>query len=85
MEDDFPLAGDQGNNELLIETCAGKDGTVEVRVKDTGMGLPDEADEPQIVKNDSDSDPVMRLAVTSTQMNPAEVTDYIERFNVGTR
>jgi multidrug efflux pump len=43
-------------------------------------GLPDEADEPRIIKNDSDSDPVMRLAVTSTQMNPAEVTDYIERF-----
>jgi len=42
--------------------------------------LPDEVDEPQIVKNDSDSDPVMRLAVTSTRMDPAEVTDYIDRF-----
>jgi len=42
--------------------------------------LPDEVDEPRVIKNDSDSDPVMRLAVTSTRMDPAEVTDYIDRF-----
>ncbi|SLN70417.1 efflux RND transporter permease subunit [Oceanibacterium hippocampi] len=42
--------------------------------------LPDEVDEPQVIKNDSDSDPVMRLAVTSSRMDPAEVTDYIDRF-----
>ena len=28
--------------------------------------LPDDADEPEIVKSDADGDPVMRLAVTST-------------------
>ncbi len=42
--------------------------------------LPDEVDEPRVIKNDSNSDPVMRLAVTSTRMDPAEVTDYIDRF-----
>jgi multidrug efflux pump len=42
--------------------------------------LPDEVDEPQITKNDSDSDPVMRIGVTSDRLTPAEITDYVERF-----
>ena len=42
--------------------------------------LPAEADEPRVIKNDSDADPVMRLAVTSSRMDPAQVTDYIDRF-----
>jgi multidrug efflux pump len=42
--------------------------------------LPVDADEPQIVKNDSDSDPVMRLAVTSDRMSAAEITDYVDRY-----
>jgi multidrug efflux pump len=42
--------------------------------------LPDGVDEPRVVKNDSEADPVMRLAVTSTRMSPAEITDYIDRF-----
>jgi multidrug efflux pump len=44
--------------------------------------LPDEVDEPQITKNDSDDDPVMRIAITSTRMSPAEINDYVERFVV---
>ena len=47
------------------------------RVRDR---LPEEADEPQVVKNDSDADPVMRLAVYSDRQTPEEVTDYLERF-----
>ena len=42
--------------------------------------LPDGVDEPQIIKNDSESDPVMRLAVTSDRMNPAQITDYVDRL-----
>lgn len=42
--------------------------------------LPDEADEPRVVKSDADADPVMRLAVTSDRMTTAEITDYIDRF-----
>ena len=42
--------------------------------------LPDGADEPRIVKTDSDADPVMRLAVISDRMEPPEITDYVERF-----
>ena len=42
--------------------------------------LPDDIKEPQIVKNDADADPVMRLAVTSDRMSAAEITDYVDRF-----
>jgi multidrug efflux pump len=44
--------------------------------------LPEEADEPRITKNDSDSDPVMRIAITSNRMSPAEITDFVDRFIV---
>ncbi|VAW12172.1 RND efflux system, inner membrane transporter [hydrothermal vent metagenome] len=44
--------------------------------------LPDEADEPRVIKNDSDAAPVMRLAVSSPAMSAAEITDYVERFIV---
>ena len=44
--------------------------------------LPADAEEPQVVKSDSDADPVMRLAVTSDRMSAAEITDYIDRYVV---
>ncbi|HEX6143247.1 MAG TPA: efflux RND transporter permease subunit [Geminicoccaceae bacterium] len=49
------------------------------RVRDE---LPDEVDEPLVTKSDSDSDPVMRIAITSDRMSPAEITDYVDRFIV---
>ena len=42
--------------------------------------LPEGADEPVVIKNDSDADPVMRLAVTSDRHTPEEISDYVERF-----
>ena len=42
--------------------------------------LPGDVEEPRVVKNDSDADPVMRLAITSDRMSAAEITDYAERF-----
>lgn len=42
--------------------------------------LPDEADPPQISKNDSDSDPIIRLSIFSENMSEEQVTDYAERF-----
>ena len=44
--------------------------------------LPDEVEEPQITKSDSDDDPVLRIAITSDRLTPAEITDYVERFVV---
>jgi HAE1 family hydrophobic/amphiphilic exporter-1 len=40
--------------------------------------LPDNMDAPQIVKADADSDPVMRLAVTSTTLKAEDLTAYIQ-------
>ena len=42
--------------------------------------LPDGADEPVVIKNDSDASPVMRLAVASDRHSPEEISDYAERF-----
>ncbi len=41
--------------------------------------LPEDVEEPRIVKQDADADPVMRLAVTSDRMSAPEITDYVER------
>ena len=42
--------------------------------------LPDDIDEPRIIKSDSDADPIMRVAVTSDRLSASEITDYVERF-----
>jgi multidrug efflux pump len=44
--------------------------------------LPDEADPPQIQKQESGSDPVMFVILTSTTRNGLELTDYAERYLV---
>ena len=54
-----------------------RDAVARVRSK-----LPAEIDDPRITKNDSNSDPVMRIAITSNRMTPAEITDFAERFIV---
>ncbi|MCA0256740.1 MAG: efflux RND transporter permease subunit [Proteobacteria bacterium] len=40
--------------------------------------MPDEIDEPQIVKTDADSDAIMRLAVTSTTLGQDDLTALVE-------
>ena len=42
--------------------------------------LPSDAEQPIISKNNSDDDPVLRLAVFSDRMSAEEVTDYVERY-----
>jgi len=42
--------------------------------------LPDEAETPQVVKTDSDAQPIIRISITSDRMSPAEITDYTRRF-----
>ncbi|MDZ7622707.1 MAG: efflux RND transporter permease subunit [Candidatus Competibacteraceae bacterium] len=44
--------------------------------------LPDEADEPRVVKADSDSQPVMRVSLTSDRLSGEELTDLAERVVV---
>ncbi|MGV1752378.1 efflux RND transporter permease subunit [Agrobacterium sp. CG674] len=40
--------------------------------------MPDDADEPQIIKADSDSQPIMRLAVTSTSLSMEDLTKLVD-------
>lgn len=42
--------------------------------------LPDEAERPEIDKNDSEGDPVIRLSLASPSMTPLELSDYADRF-----
>lgn len=44
--------------------------------------LPDEADEPRVVKADSDSQPVLRISLTSPRLSGEELTDLAERIVV---
>ncbi|MFB9951823.1 efflux RND transporter permease subunit [Rhizobium puerariae] len=40
--------------------------------------LPDDADEPRIIKADADSDPIMRLAVTSSKLSMEDLTQLVD-------
>ncbi len=77
----------RGRSSTTIEFELGRNideaaGDVRAAVARVRGELPDEVDEPQVVKSDSDADPVMRLAVYSDNMSSSEVTDYIDRFIV---
>ncbi|MDT8343603.1 MAG: efflux RND transporter permease subunit [Thermohalobaculum sp.] len=75
----------QGRSRTTIEFNTDRDIDVAANDVRDAVGriigeLPDEADQPQVVKSDANADPVMRLAVTSDRMTTAEITDYIDRF-----
>lgn len=42
--------------------------------------LPEQAERPRVDKNDSEGDPVLRLALSSPNMTPLELSDYADRF-----
>src|SRR3546814_3202083 len=77
----------RGRSQTTIEFLTGRDideaaNDVRDAVARVRGDLPEDVEEPQIVKNDANADPVMRLAITSDRMSPAEITDYVERFLV---
>lgn len=77
----------RGRSRMVIEFEIGRDvdeaaNDVRDAVGRVRGDLPDDVEEPQIVKNDADADPVMRIAVISDRMTAAEITDYVERFLV---
>jgi multidrug efflux pump len=77
----------RGRGRTVIEFEPGRDideaaNDVRDAVARVRGDLPDDVDEPRITKSDSDSDPVMRIAITSDRMTPAEITDYADRFIV---
>jgi multidrug efflux pump len=69
----------QGRSRVTIEFEAGQDIDVAANDVRDAVGrvrddLPEEAEAPEVEKSDADSDPVMRLAVTSDRMTTAEIT-----------
>ncbi len=77
----------RGRGRTVIEFEPGRDideaaNDVRDAVARVRGDLPDEVDEPQITKSDSDFDPVMRIAITSDRLSAAEITDYADRFVV---
>ena len=42
--------------------------------------LPEAADAPEVEKNDTEGDPIIRLTMTSDTLTPAQLTDYVDRY-----
>ncbi|MEQ8291591.1 MAG: efflux RND transporter permease subunit [Roseovarius sp.] len=75
----------QGRSRITLEFETGRDieqaaNDVRDAVGRVSSRLPEEAQDPRVIKSDADADPVMRLAITSSRMTTAEITDYIDRF-----
>ena len=77
----------RGKSRTVVEFQSGRDideATNDIRdaVGRARGALPDDVDEPIILKSDSDADPVMRIGVSSSRHSPEAITDYVERFIV---
>lgn len=72
-----------GNGRVTVEFRDGVDLDVAAtdlrdavsRIRNT---LPDDVDEPRVVKADSDSDPILRIAVTSATRSPQDLTQLVQ-------
>ncbi|WOI57297.1 efflux RND transporter permease subunit [Palleronia sp. LCG004] len=53
---------------------------VRAAVQSVAGDLPEEAEEPEVEKNDSEGDPIIWMTMTSETMSAAELTDYADRF-----
>lgn len=53
---------------------------VRAAVQSVSDDLPEEAEEPQVEKNDSQGDPILWMTMTSDNMSATELTDYADRF-----
>jgi len=53
---------------------------VRAAVQSVAGDLPEEAEEPEIEKNDSQGDPIIWMTMTSDNMSASELTDYADRF-----
>jgi multidrug efflux pump len=78
---------EQGDSRVRVSFVEGRDidqaaNDVRAAVARVSNRLPDEAEDPQVFKNDTDADPVLRVAIVSDRMTPAEITDYADRFIV---
>ncbi len=72
-----------GSSRVTLEFVSGTDinvASTDVRnaLSRAAGQLPEEADEPQVVKADADSQPIMRLAITSDTLGMDDLTQLVE-------
>jgi multidrug efflux pump len=76
-----------GSSQITIEFALSRDidaaaNDVRDRVARILDDLPDQADPPEVVKADSDANPIMWLVLTSDRLDTMGLTDYAERYLV---
>ena len=74
-----------GGSRTVITFRQGRDidqaaSDVRAAVQAVSGDLPEEAEEPQVEKNDSQGDPIIWMTMTSDAMSATELTDYADRF-----
>lgn len=83
--DRFSTESELGGLRTVITFRQGRDvdqaaSDVRAAVQSVRSDLPDEAEDPQVEKNDSQGDPIIWMTMTSENMAATELTDYAERF-----
>ncbi len=76
-----------GGSRTVITFETGRDidqaaADVRAAVDAVAPNLPDAAEEPEVEKNDTEGDPIIRLTLTSDTLTAAQLTDYADRFVV---
>ncbi len=76
-----------GRSQITIEFSLARDiddaaNDVRDRVSRALRDLPDQADPPEVVKADSDANPILWMVLSSDTLGTMELTDYAERFLV---
>lgn len=85
--DTIASTSERGRSRVLITFSQGRDidqaaNDIRGAVSRIAGRLPEDADDALIFKNDSNADPILRVAIVSTKLSAADVTDYAERFIV---
>ena len=78
-------SSEDGRSQINIEFRAGHDidaaaADVRDRVASVSQELPEDADPPEVGKEDADSDVIMWLNLTSDRMDTMQLTDYARRY-----
>ncbi len=85
--DTIASTSERGRSRVLVTFSQGRDidqaaNDIRGAVGRVVGRLPEDADDPVIFKNDSNADPIIRVAIISDRLSAADVTDYAERFIV---
>lgn len=78
---------EDGQSSVRVEFSINRDidgaaNDIRDRVASVADDLPEEADPPEVEKVSSDDDVILWLNLSSDRLNPAELTDYAERYLV---